>query len=188
MLTEEGLLHLWRRIYRMTSDVTPLPRDCGQLCDAICCTDWAPGVGVYLYPGEQLLIGSEPWLQRKWHDSRRYMFPPSWKKGGWFITCNEACERELRPFGCRTFPLTAHLDERGRLSMVLDENGAGICPLIKTGAAEFLTATFRATMQEAWKLLLCVKPIRDDVLMASEARRRRARARGTDTDRVGGGA
>ena len=171
MLSHEGLLHLWRHIYKMTTPVTPLSSDCGRLCDAICCKDWAPGVGVYLFPGEQLLIGDQPWLKRKWHDSRHYVFPPSWDRGGWFVTCNEDCPRHLRPFACRTFPLTAHLDEEGSLSMVLDHNGVSICPLVQSDTPELLTARFRATMKRAWELLLCLEPVHDDVLLASSRRR-----------------
>ncbi|MFO8059850.1 MAG: hypothetical protein R6U70_04245 [Bacillota bacterium] len=167
MLSEDGLENLWTHIYQMTASVTPLSFDCGQLCDSICCRDWAPGVGIYLFPGEQLLIGDQPWLQRKWHDSRRYLFPPSWDRGGWFVTCNEHCPRQLRPFACRTFPLTARMDRPGRLRMVLDRNGAAICPLVQSGRPEFLTARFRATMKRAWEILLCLEPIRDDVLLSS---------------------
>lgn len=170
MLSSDGLLRLWTEIYEMTDTTTPLPTDCGKLCDSMCCRDWAPGVGVYLYPGEQLLIGDEPWLSRTWHDSRRYVFPPSWKEGGWFVTCEATCRRSLRPFGCRTFPLAPHLDTHSRLTMVLDENGGAICPLVQAGETALLTARFRATMRRAWMKLLCLKPIRDDVLQASSAR------------------
>ncbi len=170
MLSHDGLLNLWTHIYRMTTPVTPLSFDCGDLCDSMCCKDWAPGVGVYLFPGEQVLIGDQPWLQRRWHDSRRYVFPPSWNRGGWFASCSESCPRHLRPFACRTFPLTAHLDERGRLEMMLDRNGIFICPLVQSGIPELLTARFRATMKKAWQILLCLEPIRDDVLASSRRR------------------
>ncbi len=174
MLSEDGLLHLWKHIYALTNDVTPLKQDCGQLCGSMCCRDWAPGVGMYLYPGEQLLLADQPWLKRQWHDSRHHIFPASWGDGGWFVTCTESCPRHLRPFSCRTFPLTPHMDETKHLTVVLDEKGRTICPLVQAGRPELLSAQFRCTMREAWKKLVCLPAIRDDVLMGS---RRRENAR-----------
>lgn len=173
MLSEDGVFYLWKQVYDMTEDVTPLgDTDCGQLCDSICCKNWAPGVGVYLYPGEQLLIADQPWLSRQWHDSRDYEFPPSWEEGGWFITCDENCERSLRPFNCRTFPLTAHLDDNNKLDLILNDKGQAICPLIQGGSKRLLTAKFRFTMYQAWRLLLNFQPVSDDIKTASDKRRR----------------
>lgn len=178
MLSDEGLLRLWTHIYRITADATPLALDCGDLCGSMCCQDWAPDVGMYLYPGEQLIIGDQPWLKRKWHDSRRYVFPPSWDRGGWFVSCWGECPRELRPFACRSFPLSPHLDEIGRLHMILDDKGAAICPLVQSGTPEILTARFRMVTRQAWLKLLCLQPIRDDVMMASRRRTGRLRRTG----------
>ncbi len=157
----------------MTADVTPLGYDCGLLCDAICCQDWEAGVGIYLYPGEEMLLAGESWLERTWHDHRRYALSTSWDRGAWFVTCTDWCPRPIRPFGCRTFPLTADLREDGRWELIMDPNGLPICPLIQWGSVHLLQPTFRFTMEQAWKKLLAVAAIREEVMASSRRRRMR---------------
>ncbi len=173
MLSEAGLERLWREIYDLTGEITPLHSDCGELCDSICCQDWEEGVGIYLYPGEEILLSGESWLRRTWHDTRNYTFPTAWDRGAWFVTCDARCPREMRPFGCRTFPLTADMSEDGSWRLILDPNGLPICPLIKTDARFQLRASFRNTMKIAWRKLLTVEAIRNDVLASSRRRRMR---------------
>ncbi len=175
MLSESGLLRLWSEIYRLTNDLTPLHEDCGQLCQSLCCQDWEPGVGLYLLPGEQLLLADAKWLTRRWHSAKHYDFPPSYGAGAWFVTCDGHCPRDWRPFSCRTFPLTPHLDQNARLQLILDEKGMPICPLIQIQAPERLQARFRHGMHRAWRKLLGIPAIRADVVTASEKRRRKTR-------------
>ncbi len=157
----------------MTDPVTPLDYDCGELCESLCCQDWEEGVGMYLLPGEELLLAGEPWLTRRWHDTQRYSLPTSWDRGAWFVTCEGWCPRSMRPFGCRTFPLTADMSEDGDWRLILDPNGLPICPLIKVDRPELLQPAFRATMKRAWRKLLTVEAIRNEVLASSRRRRMR---------------
>ncbi len=155
----------------MTDQVTPLrEKDCGQLCGSLCCTDWTPGVGLYLYPGEQLLLAEEPWL----HNQNQQAEPTpegSSNQGNRFIICDENCPRHLRPFACRTFPLTAHLNDSGQLNLVLDKRGQMICPLVQSGMPEILSAQFKHIMKRVWQRLLCIEEIRTSIIKQSRFRR-----------------
>ncbi|MFP4200869.1 MAG: hypothetical protein ACLFS8_05585 [Clostridia bacterium] len=170
MLTESGLLRLWREVYAMTADVTPLSGDCGQLCDSICCQDWDEGVGMYLYPGEELLLAGESWLTRHWHPEPSPRLPGARPRGAWFVTCEGYCPREMRPFACRTFPLIPHMRDDGGWKLILDPNGLPICPLIQMDQPELLLPSFRATMKDAWRKLLTVEEVKRDVMLSSRRR------------------
>lgn len=141
----------------LLAGVTPLPFDCGTLCGHRCCTDFAPNVGVYLLPGEiDLFDGSEDWLTWQRHSPKKYEFAPAWDKFKHvpFIQCHRLCDRERRPFECRTYPLVPYLRAGGELEMRYSPWAAGVCPLAATYPLAGLQPEFVAAARQAWTVLM----------------------------------
>ena len=88
---------LIRRAYAAIEDKTPMKTDCGLLCGAACCGVDADGQGgVCLMGPEKEALQDISW-GRIDHDS--HMDAP-------MLMCTAMCERSLRPFLCRIFPVT----------------------------------------------------------------------------------
>ena len=148
----------WLDIYRQLDRITPLPVDCGKLCEAKCCTEWESGAGINLLPGEEEIFLEQGWCELEevplelspFLDTRTYI-----------LRCSGKCPRSLRPFQCRTFPLAPYLEQAGHLKMIFDENGWLICPLIKLGDMKQLDPRFIAETKSVWGKLADYKVIWD---------------------------
>lgn len=112
-------------IYKLTENVTPLPVDCGQLCDGSCCKG-DEDTGMYLFPGEKVMYENLP----DWANIRKCGFSFGVHKVD-FISCTGKCDRSLRPLACRIFPLFPYIDITGELKIIMDPRGKGICPLAR---------------------------------------------------------
>lgn len=111
---------LIREAYAILGDTTPLATDCGALCGARCCQGED---GMLLLPGESRLLSFVPEF---------HLFPVPFRGStAWWMTCDDTCERHLRPFQCRMFPLgPAVVGADKRITAVLDPVAADIpCPL-----------------------------------------------------------
>lgn len=141
----------------LLADATPLEFDCGTLCGHKCCTDFAPDVGVYLIPGElSLFDGSEDWIRWKFHSTRHYDFAPSWSRHGQipFMQCTTLCDREKRPFECRTYPLVPCLNDDGTIEMRYSPWAEGVCPLTERYRLDQLRPEFVDLARRAWQVLM----------------------------------
>jgi hypothetical protein len=163
-------LKLIEEARRMLENVTPLAFDCGTLCGNKCCNDYAPEsdleFGVYLIPGElPLYDGAEDWCTWTAHSTQVEEFAPSWKKYGSipFMMCHSLCNREKRPFECRTYPLAPFLHADGRLEMKYAPWACGVCPLTERYAVAELQPEFVAATHRAWSLLLADPEMLDHV-------------------------
>ena len=144
--------------------------------DTECCSkasgDDDFSLGIYLLPGEEKLFsGEEEWLGWSWAYAEDYEFPDSWHGKVYFLRCLNAphCDRAMRPLQCRTFPLTPHLDEDGKLCMIY-QNGPipYTCPLVSDRIKlndDFVKATYTV-----WKRLIEDPLIFDLVEMDSNHR------------------
>ncbi|MDL2233911.1 hypothetical protein LJC63_10105 [Ruminococcaceae bacterium OttesenSCG-928-L11] len=132
---------LLEQAYRVIGDATPLPVDCGQLCETACCQG-GDEVGMLLFPGEQLLLAGKRGFEVSRID---YM-------GGraWFVGCAGTCDRELRPLACRVFPLGPQVLPSGRVRAVPDPRSRRMCPL---ATGEFLDPAFVKAVGAAFSLL-----------------------------------
>ena len=187
----------YEEIYRLLDTVSPLPFDCGILCGAACCgTDdeaWAghpvfeddgaalqgrdagediPEMGIYLLPGEEKVHSKKDgWLTWSEERAEDYEFPDSWKGKVYFVRCKTPphCPREKRPIQCRTFPLSPHYMEDGRLVMILNDLELPYqCPLIEEEMD--LDPVFLKVTWSCWARLVEDPLIRDLVRMDSEGR------------------
>lgn len=90
---------LYRHLYKLLENATPIGVDCGQLCGAACCKGDGD-TGMYLFPFEECMYdGTEEWL--KIYDSD-FIFRGKPVK---IAICNGTCDRKKRPLSCRIFPL-----------------------------------------------------------------------------------
>ena len=113
-----------QRAWDAIGDCTPMKSDCGALCGAACCRPDGDGQGgVCLLPGEVELLGAAPWCAVA-HEAR--MDAP-------MILCQGPCERSLRPFLCRVFPLCPALGRDGRWTVRMDARARAVCPLARAG-------------------------------------------------------
>lgn len=125
---------LYEKLYRLFDGATPLKTDCGVLCEKACCGGDAQ-TGMLLFPHE------ETPLQVIAADGRR------------LAVCDGVCDRSSRPLSCRIFPLFPALDENGRIRVVADLRGAGICPLARHSEDVIFDPRFVRRVKKAGKLL-----------------------------------
>lgn len=112
------------RAYEAIDDKTPMRTDCGQLCGAACCQTDADGQGgVCLLPGEEGRLAGISW-GRIVHDDQ--MDVP-------MLMCSDMCDREIRPFLCRIFPLCPVMGRSGKWTVRMDARARAVCPLSASG-------------------------------------------------------
>ncbi len=119
--------YVYLQLYRLFDDVTPLPVDCGKLCNKACCR--GDDAGMYLFPGEKAVYELIKSTQIKVCTSdfkykfngKAYSVP--------LAMCDGDCDRYIRPLACRIFPLTPILDENGKLHITKDPRARAVCPL-----------------------------------------------------------
>lgn len=138
----------YSKIYQLTNSVTPLPVDCGQLCDGSCCKG-DEDTGMYLFPGEKVMYKISP----EWAKIRKCGFTFAGEKID-FISCTGSCDRSLRPLACRIFPLFPYIDISGNLKLIMDPRGKGICPLAATQKVAELDKKFVDTVRYISKIMM----------------------------------
>lgn len=123
----------WDRI----GDLTPMHMDCGALCGAACCQADEDGQGgVMLFPGERELIEGCDWVEA---------LDP-------VMVCTGRCHRELRPLGCRIFPLTPVRGKSGLWTVRLDARARVMCPLVSSGIRG-LNPEFVSAVRDALRIV-----------------------------------
>lgn len=127
------------RAYAEIDGSTPLRMDCGALCGAACClTDSDGQGGVALLPDEDTFLKDILWGKLE-HDAQ--MNRP-------MLMCTDFCDRDLRPFLCRIFPLCPAIGKNGKWTVRMDARANAVCPLSRHGLngldPEFVRGTVRA--------------------------------------------
>ena len=165
----------YKKIYDLLNKVEHLDYDCGVLCDKICCQKTEPDMGIYLLPNEHLVLREEKdWLSWGKHPVRDYDFPSSWEGETFFISCNSNCPREKRPLQCRTFPLTPHLNQKGKLFLIWETLTLPyLCPILQEQRS--LNRDFIKNLYQAWQILITDPLIKDLVVYDSNNRLRQRR-------------
>lgn len=115
---------LIRRAYAAIGNQTPMKNDCGLLCGAACCACDEDGQGgVCLLDSEAQALKKIQWGHID-HDAR--MDAP-------MLMCTSMCDRELRPFLCRIFPLCPVMGKSGKWTVRMDARARALCPLSSGG-------------------------------------------------------
>ena len=103
-------------------ETTPLLSDCGALCGGACCRPDADGQGgVWLFPGEEVLLKGSDWC--------RIRPATPWP----MLVCDGTCPRRDRPLGCRIFPLTPVRGQNGLWTVRMNARARPMCPLVRSG-------------------------------------------------------
>lgn len=156
----------------LLADITPLAFDCGTLCGHKCCTDFGPNEGIYLLPGElPMFDGTEDFTSWQFHRTDEYEFAPTWEErydALPFLQCTKLCDREKRPFECRTYPLMPYLHPDGRLEMRFSFLADGICPLPERYELSELQPAFVRACTDAWAILIQDAAMREHVQWLSQ--------------------
>lgn len=117
-------IEIIRRAYEAIGEKTPMESDCGSLCSAACCfTDEDDQGGVNLLPGEEKQLQEIGWGKI---DRDPHMDAP-------MLMCTDMCEREIRPFLCRIFPLCPVIGKSGKWTVRMDARARAVCPLTRGG-------------------------------------------------------
>lgn len=103
---------LYKKVFKVLGELTPLKVNCGQLCGGACCKG-DENTGMRLFPHE------ESTLEIRTSES-----------GGRLAVCSGSCNRDERPLSCRIFPFFPTIDEKGRIFAELDQRAARLCPMV----------------------------------------------------------
>ena len=146
-MEKEEALALLNQSYQKLNTTTPLRHDCGRRCGKACCSgDEETTHGVYLFPYEKrMLPENAPWF------SLETDLLPGFGQVD-MLVCTGNCPRELRPLGCRIFPLAPRIKE-GTLKLCLDPRGRPVCPLCHDRIAALDSAfveTVKEVLGEMW--------------------------------------
>lgn len=133
-MEEERYIKMYRRLYRLFRNTTPLKVDCGAVCGGECCKG-DENTGMLLFPHEQTALRVLP------ADGRRY------------AVCGGTCDRGARPLSCRIFPFFPLVAEDGSLEIVPDARGYAVCPLVRQAENVRFSPRFLRHMKKAAKIL-----------------------------------
>lgn len=130
---------------RLIGGLTPLKRDCGELCGAACCSESDAGDGMILFPGEEQLLpaGHEVYLRTLELDRYGPVL---------LYVCPDFCDRDFRPLACRIFPLAPLRVKGGAIRSQLDARGRPVCPLARQ-SKQSLDPAFVSAVEAAFALL-----------------------------------
>ena len=126
---------LYKKIFRLLGDLTPLRADCGQLCGGACCKGDA-ACGMRLFP----------------HEETKLSVIPS-ESGGRLAVCDGACIRSERPLSCRIFPFFPTVDEKGHVFIEPDHRAGRLCPLIQHSEEIAFDPRFFRALKRVGRLL-----------------------------------
>lgn len=139
-----ALLPRYVAAYRMLRSLTPLPGDCGKLCNSRCCKGDKER-GMLLFPHEGELLSHAGYeITRRSMGGRQVEF----------AVCSGVCRRSLRPLSCRIFPFAPRLDAQGSLLIKPDPRALPFCPLLSPEAKSYLNPVFLREVEDAFALLL----------------------------------
>ncbi len=125
---------LYKEVFRILKNKTPLGRDCGVLCEKNCCRG-DKKTGMLLFPFEKSSL--------KTTESKNFHL----------AVCGGTCKRESRPLSCRLFPFFPCADENGKITVSVDWRGYSVCPLVKNEKDVRFSRRFLHRVQKAGELL-----------------------------------
>jgi len=104
---------MYKKIFEILGDLTPLNADCGHLCGGACCKG-DETVGMRLFPHEESTLNIK-----------------QASSGIRLVVCNGSCDRPNRPLACRIFPFFPTIDQNGKIYVELDYRATTLCPMIE---------------------------------------------------------
>ncbi len=159
------LLRHIKAAYRAMGKVTPLPADCGNLCNSACCHTPAGAhrqYGMLLFPGEWRLLRRHPFFRVRSHKG-----PKGFEKQVQFAVCKGRCNRKHRPLACRIYPLIPALSQDGTVQAVPDAKAVYRCPLLQDPTS-FITPEFYSAVKRAGDALRTCPALRKHLQARTE--------------------
>lgn len=124
---------LYKKVYDILENSTPLTADCGLVCDKNCCKGDSK-TGMLLFPHEKTT------LEVTQENGRR------------LAVCTGSCNRMERPLSCRIFPFFPSITEKG-IEVVPDWRGVYSCPLISHKDEIIFDSKFLKNIKAVGKIL-----------------------------------
>ena len=131
------------RAYAAIGMKTPIPADCGSLCDSYCCHGGKED-GMLLFPGEEKLLASDPHFLISETVLRN--------KPVYQAICHGRCHRTKRPLSCRIYPFAPYLCDR-ELCIIPDARAKYLCPLLADDTLPMISSDFLNALQKAFSIL-----------------------------------
>ena len=120
--------YIYLQLYKLFDDVTPVPVDCGQLCDKACCK--GDDSGMFLFPGEKEVFNL---LNPDWVRIEKTDFTYDYN-GKTYTTPIAMCQ--------------------GHMDIIVDPRAKGVCPMAKGFYLEDFDAVFIKNIKKAFSLLM----------------------------------
>ena len=141
-LNMNKLTGIMREAYSAIGNLTPIKNaDCGKLCDKVCCE--GKEAGMLLFPGEEIMFLG---LRGFEIEEIEYMEISGIK----LLLCDGECDRAIRPFACRIFPVAPGIDKNGFVFVRPDLRGRRMCPIWDL---KHVDKTFVEAVKKAFRLL-----------------------------------
>lgn len=150
---------MYEMAYEVLENLTPIPADCGSLCDKACCRVEEDITGMYLFPEENIMYRDMPPYAKLYDTDFEY----DYGRYADLFTCDGHCERSRRPLACRIFPLLPYCGEDGMLEIIMDPRGKGICPLARTLTKEELDPSFVDGVTRSMNIIMKNKQVQSFV-------------------------
>ena len=145
-----GHADMYKKIFEIMGDLTPLKADCGLLCDGACCKG-DENTGMRLFPHEESPL--------------RIINTPTGER---LAVCDGTCDRSRRPLSCRIFPFFPTIDEKGRIFVEADPRASVVCPLILHSDEFVFDPKFFRAVEKVGKLLAKDPECRDFLCRTTE--------------------
>ena len=139
---------VFEKAYKLLNKCTPLPVDCGQLCDCACCKGDQDS-GMLLFPGEEELFVNNKGFEIRETD---YVLDDGFVVK--LLLCNAECDRNSRPLACRIFPLFGFISGGSKLEIEIDPRAYDVCPLAIVGIQEGVSTDFILKVKKVFELLM----------------------------------
>lgn len=125
---------LYKKAKNIMQDKTPLKKDCGLLCGKACCKGDAE-TGMLLFPFEETSLSVTE------------------KNGVRLCVCDGSCNRRERPLSCMIFPFFPYITRDGRIKVIPDIRGSGICPIVRNFTETKIDRRFLRRVKKVGRLL-----------------------------------
>lgn len=126
---------MYKKIFDILGNLTPLTVDCGVLCNGACCKG-DEKTGMRLFPHEESTLNII-----------------NMENGERLAVCNGCCNREFRPLACRIFPFFPTIDENGKIYVEPDTRASMLCPLLQHSEEIVFDPKFFKVLKKVGKIL-----------------------------------
>ena len=139
---------IYKSMYKLYGDTTPLLVDCGKLCGAACCeSSDEEETGMYLFPGEEKLFENNPDFKIV---RSEFQYGEDYAN---IVICKGFCNRNLRPLSCRIFPVIPYI-QNSKSELIFDPRAKTICPLVELKDFSHLDKNFIKKTNSVINLLM----------------------------------